>query len=116
VRRSAAALALAGWTAFVWITRIRNAARDGDSVLPYALSVAFLVLAIGVLGTLGRDRRWVLGLAVLTVVVWPIRIVDIAASGHSIGFVVVHLAIGAISIALAVLAYRESRRAAALAA
>jgi hypothetical protein len=116
VRRSAAALAFAGWTAFVWITRIRNAARDGESVLPYALSIAFLVLAIGILGTLGRDRRWVLGLAALTVVVWPIRIIDIAASGHSIGFVVVHVAIGVTSIALAVLAYRESRRVAALAA
>ena len=114
--RRSAALALAGWTAFVWITRIRNAARDGESVLPYALSVAFLVLAIGVLATLGRDRRWVLWLAAVTVVVWPVRIVDIAASGHSIGFVIVHVAIGAVSVALAVLAVRESRRARALAA
>ena len=109
--RRSAALALAGWTAFVWITRIRNAARDGDSVLAYVLPLVFLVLAIGILGTLGRDRRWVLGLAALTVVVWPIRTVDIAASGHSIGFVIVHVAIGAISVALAALAYRESRRA-----
>lgn len=110
-----AALALAGWTAFVWLTRVRNAARDGESVLTYALSVAFLVLAVGILATLGRDRRWVLGLAVLTVVVWPVRIVDIAASGHSVGFVVVHVAIGAISVALAVLAVRESRQTAAVA-
>jgi len=119
VRRSAVALALAGWTAFVWLTRIRNAARDGDSLLPYALSVSFLVLAFGVLGTLGRDRRWIVALAAWTVVVWPVRLVDIAASDHSAGFVAVHAAIGVLSVALAALAGRavwQERRAKAVAA
>jgi hypothetical protein len=112
-------MAFAGWTAFVWLTRIRNAARDGDSLLPYALSVSFLVLAIGVLGTLGRDRRWILGLAAWTVVVWPVRLVDIATSDHGAGFVIVHVAIGGLSIALAGLAtrtIRHQRRAARAAA
>jgi hypothetical protein len=116
VRRSAAALALAGWTAFVWLTRIRNAARDGDSLLPYALSVAFLVLAVGTLATLGRDRRWVYGLAGLTVVVWPIRLFDIAfGSDHGVGFILVHVAIGLVSVGLAALAAREVVRARRLA-
>ena len=91
----------------MWLTRIRNAARDGESVLPYVLSVSFLVLAVGVVATMGRDRRWVLALAAWTVIVWPIRLVDIAASSHGAGFVVVHVAIGAISIALAIVAARS---------
>jgi len=116
VRRSAAALALAGWTAFVWLTRIRNAAADGDSLWPYLLSVSFLVLAVGVLATLGRDRRWILGLAAWTVVVWAVRLVDIVIlSDHGAGFIVVHAAIGLVSVGLAVVAGREVIRARRLA-
>jgi hypothetical protein len=111
VRRSVAALALAGWTAFVWLTRIRNAARDGDSLWPYLVSVSFLVLAIGVLATLGRDRRWVLALVVSTLVVWPVRLVDIVfLSDDGAGFVAVHAAIGLLSIGIAVVAGREVAR------
>ena len=92
---------------FVWLTRVRNAARDGESFLPYALSVAFLVLAVGVIATLGRDRRWILALAASTALVWPVRLVDIATSDHGVAFVVVHVLIGAVSIALAVAAARS---------
>jgi len=108
VRRSFVALVFAGWTGFVWLTRIRNAARNADSVLAYAMSVAFLVLAIGIVATMGRDRRWVFALAALTAVVWPIRLVDIAASHHSLGFVIVHAAIGMLSVGLAAFAVRAA--------
>jgi hypothetical protein len=57
-------------------------------------------------------RRERLGLATLalagwTVVVWIVRGVDIATGDHSAGFVVVHLALGVISIALAAVAVRS---------
>jgi hypothetical protein len=64
-RRDALLLrAFAGWTIFIWATRILNILRDGDPdhgfgfkavhVVLAAVSVAFAVAAIG---AVGRSRR-----------------------------------------------------------
>ena len=110
------ALGLVAWTAFVWLTRVRNVL--GDDELSVAarttgllLAISFLVLAALVLLTAlrRRDRLAVaiLALAGWTVVVWIVRGIGIATGDHSEGFIVVHLALGAISIALAAVATRS---------
>jgi hypothetical protein len=109
------ALLLAAWTLFVWITRARNALGDDDlstagQAGALALSASFVVLAGLVLDATVRhgERRAALValLALWTVVVWPVRVVQIATADHGAGFVVVHVALGVISMALAVLAVR----------
>ena len=114
-RRRLPFVALAGWTLFVWLTRVRNVLGEdglgtGARLGGLALAASFLVLAGSVLAGAGR-RPGLLGpatrgLAAWTVVVWVVRGVDIALGDHSAGFVVVHLALGAVSIALAGLAVR----------
>ena len=118
-RPRTAALVAAGWTAFVWATRVANAVGDDDagageiagSVL---LAVSFLTLAALVAFTAVRRRellfRSVLALSVWTVAVWAVRTVDIVGSEHGVGFVVVHLALAVISVAACVWALRELGR------
>jgi hypothetical protein len=113
------------WTLFVWGGRIRNAFAD-DSLAgwslagPVLLSVSFTLpaLLLGV-GWLVRsrtvrptgDRATALDLgtkllATWTVAVWVVRATDIALLGeHSTAFVLVHLALAAVSAALAVTAW-----------
>ena len=109
---------LAGWTLFVWLTRVRNVVGDDDlgtggRVAGLALSASFVVLAALVLTGLGRRPEVLAGatraLAAWTVVVWLVRGVDIALGDHAAGFVVVHLALAALSIVLAGLAVRALR-------
>jgi hypothetical protein len=106
------------WTAFVWVGRIRNALTDADlvgadKVGPIVLAASFLVpaavLAVAWVGSLRTRRpleRWaavlLVALAVWTTGLWVVRAVDIAAfGGWSIGFVVVHTVLAAVSIGLA---------------
>jgi hypothetical protein len=114
--RSWPALGLAVWTLFVWLTRVRNAIGDGDlgfgeRATSLFLAASFVVLACLVLhaATRRRDRlgRDVLVLAGWTTVVWIVRGISIATGDHSVGFVVVHLVLGVISVALAALAVRS---------
>ena len=92
-------LVLAAWSLFVWAVRIGNAGADLGPVL---LSLTFVLLAIAVL--VSRGDAWPTRLlAGWTVAVWAVRIVDILLlSDHGAGFKVVHAALGAVSIALAV--------------
>jgi hypothetical protein len=114
--RSWPALGLAAWTLFVWLTRVRNAVSDGDlgfgeRALSLLLAASFVVLACFVLQAATRRRerlgRTVLVLAAWTTLVWIVRGMSIATGDHSIGFVIVHLLLGVISIALAALAVRS---------
>lgn len=99
MRRSTLALAL--WTLLVWGGRIRNAVTGDEGVAPVVLAAAFVTLAVAVLATRGH-RATVCGLAGWTVAVWVLRAVDIALlSDHDAGFVVVHLVLAVVSIALA---------------
>jgi hypothetical protein len=92
--------AFLGWTAFVWIGRIRN----GGSAL---LAASFLVLAAL---ALWRRRPWLTVLAVWTVAVWAVRTPYILVHDHPADFKVVHVVLAIVSIALAVSAQRHVQR------
>ncbi len=109
------AVLLAAWTLFVWLTRVRNAVGDDDlgntgKAGALVLSASFVVLACLVLDATVRhgDRRGALValLGLWTLVVWPVRVGQIATADHGAGFVVVHVALGVLSVAFAVLAVR----------
>ena len=106
-------VALATWTLVVWAGRIRNAVADDAGAGPVLLAVTFVALAVAVLLTRG-DRRAVVALAAWTVAVWAVRAVDIALlSDHDTAFVVVHLVLAVVSVALAAAAtaaVRSARR------
>ena len=102
-------LALAVWTLLVWAGRIRNAVADDAGTGPIVLAASFVALAVLVLVT--RMRGAVLALALWTVTVWTVRAVDIALlSDHDTAFVVVHLVLASLSVALAVWAARTVTR------
>jgi len=128
IRRSWIAVGvLVAFTLFVWLGRVRNALVDpalerSDRVGPLLLAMSFvvpaLVLLVGWVTALRRSSplaRWAAGvlgaLAVWTVGVWVLRIVDIAFAGdHSVGFVVVHGVLAAVSSGCAVWAVAAQRR------
>lgn len=118
--------AAVAWTAFVWFGRIRNALADealdsGARLATVALSMSMLLPAAVVAILAWRERRggptpalriasmvtlaWVTGL-------WAMRVIDIALFGdHAAAFVVIHVTLGVVSVALwlgAVLALVET--------
>lgn len=115
------------WTLFVWGGRLRNLWLEPGGLgvagrWSLAGAIAFTVLGLVVaavwltgrflprataLGSAPLERFVVLGLAGLTVVVWLIRGVDIALGDHGVGFIVVHLVLAGMSMALAWLAARR---------
>jgi peptidoglycan/LPS O-acetylase OafA/YrhL len=120
MRRHRAAAALVAWTFLVWTTRIANVWRDagldtGERWGRTLLALSFTVLAIAAGVALWRRLRQatvvVVGaLAAWTIAVWVVRGVGILAGDHDPGFKAVHTVLGVVSIALAVLAWRETRR------
>lgn len=107
------------WTAFVWVNRISNALRSdetsGAKTFSTVLSIAMLVLALAVLVALvrgwskGVDRtgaRWLLTAAIVTVVVWLVRVPQILLTDHTAGFKVVHVLLGVVSVVLAALVWQ----------
>ena len=115
-------LALVVWSAYVWSTRIRNAAGDatlssGGKAFSIALSTTFIGFAVA--GVVVLVRAWSRSLtsteslvlkafAGWTVLVWLVRVPMIVADGHSVPFKVVHAVLGLISIALAALVWRST--------
>jgi hypothetical protein len=120
MRRRPAALALVGWTLFVWTTRIFNIWGDADldtaekaGRTGLALSFTLLAAAVIVMLWRGSRRSGVRALGALagwTVAVWVVRDVRILLADHDLGFTVVHLVLGVVSIVLAVWAWREATR------
>jgi hypothetical protein len=120
MRRRPAALALVGWTLFVWTTRIFNVRGDadldtGEKLGRTGLALSFTLLAVAVLAALwrgnARARLVAVGaLAAWTVAVWVVRDIRIVAADHDLGFTVVHLVLGVVSIVLAAWAWREATR------
>jgi hypothetical protein len=120
MRRRPFAIALVGWTFFVWTTRIANIWRDealdgGDKLGRTALAVSFTVLAIAVVVTLWRraERASLVAVGALagwSVAVWVVRDGRILFADHDVSFKVVHTVLAVVSIVLAVLAWREARR------
>lgn len=106
------AAALAGWTVFVWGTRVRNIARDGGSTVSLLTSLALVALAVVVAVSLvrgGRPRAAVPALAAATIVAWALRTPGILVADHAVGFKVVHTVLALVSVALAVAALRADR-------
>jgi hypothetical protein len=105
---------LAGWTAFVWLTRIKNADGDLGATL---VAVAFVALALAVV----VRHRAAIALAALTIVVWSVRTPMILLHDHDGAFKGVHTALALVSIGLSAWVLREvdverKRQAAATAA
>jgi hypothetical protein len=120
MRRHRAAAALVAWTFLVWTTRVANIWRDADldtgerwGRILLALSFTVLAIAAGVAlwRRLAQATVVAVGaLAAWTVAVWVVRGIGILAADHDLGFKVVHTVLAVVSIALAVLAWRETRR------
>ena len=104
--------ALALWTVLVWGTRISNILSDGGGA--GALTVAVGLTALGaaaIASLLTRRLPWAVpALAVATVVVWAVRVPLVLAHDHEAAFVVVHLVLAAVSLALAVGSLPSVRR------
>lgn len=113
-----------GWTLFAWFSRLRNQARKpgglaeaglwtlGSSAIFISLA-AFVTVAALLSGRFGPARvvRPVsLNLLVaLTIGFWLFRAPDIIRGDHSAGFIVLHVALGVVSVGLALMAWRFER-------
>jgi len=101
---------LAGWTLFVWGTRINNALGDaelsgGGKAFSIGLSVTLIALAVA--AVVARLRRHPVAERIATIFawvsigVWVIRLPMILIADHSVGFKVVHGLLGLVAISLA---------------
>jgi hypothetical protein len=110
------AFSLAGWSVFVWATRIRNALGQDDlstggKAVAVGVASAFTVGGIALLVAALRRAQLVAAvrvLAAVTIVYWPIRVVQIVLADHGAAFVAVHVALGVISVGLALWAWARS--------
>jgi hypothetical protein len=110
------------FTMFVWVQRLVNLARGDESSVTVSVALSVVLLALAVASALGllvvATRRWVTPppavamvwrvAAAVTVVVWVVRAVQITLDWRSVGFVVVHVVLAAVSIALAVGTWRAA--------
>jgi hypothetical protein len=120
MRRHRAAAALIAWTFLVWTTRIANIWRDADLDTGERWGRTLLALSFTVLAIAAGVALWrrllqatvvaVGALAAWTIAVWVVRGVGILVGDHDLGFKAVHTILAVVSIALAVLAWRETRR------
>jgi hypothetical protein len=120
-RRLPATIALCVWTLLVWTTRIGNIWGDDDLTSGErwgrtGLALSFTVLALTVGHAVYHRTSW-RGVAVKvfagwTIGVWVTRSIGIATGDHDAAFVIVHLVLAVVSIALSLLAVREESRAA----
>lgn len=114
-RPTAVLLGFAAWTFLVWATRVDNVlGEDGlgaaDRAWRIALAASFAVPA-AVLAVLVVRRRAAAAplarvLAAWTVAVWAVRATGIVLADHDTAFTLVHVALGLVSAALAVAAWR----------
>jgi len=110
--------ALAAWSVFVWGNRLNNLRTDdssanerlaslGMSAVSLALALAAIVFVVrawrsGWTAPTSAQRLVLRVFAGWTVGVWVVRGIGIALAGRSVPFVVVHLVLAVISIAIAV--------------
>ena len=120
MRRRPAALALVGWTLLVWTTRIFNIWGDadlatGEKLGRTGLALSFTLLAVAVIVALwrGSPRAGLVAVGALagwSVAVWVVRDLRIVVADHDLGFIVVHVILGVVSVILAAWAWREATR------
>ena len=112
-------LAFVAWTAFVWGNRISNTLRSEESTGAKAfstvLSLVLLGFAVAVVVVVAKAWKSNLGAggakvlmtaAVLTVVVWLVRVPMILAADHEAPFKIVHVGLGVVSVVLAALVWQ----------
>ena len=116
-RTPVAVFVLAVWTLLVWSNRVYNIASDsanGDG-LDLARAIAFVLVGLAVaVVALAPTSPEVLHRVVsvagwASIALWATRIVTIPMGDHDVAFVVVHLVLAAISIALALWAMASTR-------
>ncbi|MEY2569890.1 MAG: hypothetical protein QOE63_240 [Acidimicrobiaceae bacterium] len=103
-----ASLVLAGWSIFIWVTRIKNA--DGDvGVTIYAGALVAVAIVVALLAWKRRPQLRAAArlLAVITGAIWAIRLPSIMLNEHPAGFKVVHAVLGIASFGLAAWVLRE---------
>ena len=118
--RHRATVALVVWTLLLWTTRIANIWRDADLDTGERWGRTLLALSFTVLAIAAGVALWrrllqatvvaVGALAAWTIAVWVVRGVGILVGDHDPGFKAVHTVLAVVSIALAALAWRETRR------
>lgn len=114
-------VALVAWTLVIWGQRISNIWQDQDldpsgRLSRTALAASFVVLALVVAIAGWRASRETLVravgvLGVWTTVVWLVRATDILFGDHGAAFKLVHTLLAIVSVALALIAYRQARHA-----
>ncbi len=111
---------LAGWTAFVWVTRIVNVFGDDEQsagvvVRELIAPLIFLVVAAWVAWVaLARRERLPQAISVLgawTLIAWLVSLPGIAFGGHGAAFVIVHSGLAVVSVGLCVLANESGAKA-----
>jgi len=116
VRTWPAVAALCGWTAFLWIIRIKNAV--GDDRASASGKVIAVITALAFLGAAGAlasahvrshagRRRAAAVFALISIVYWLIRAATIVVRDHPIGFTVVHAVLALITVGLGVWVLRS---------
>jgi len=115
-------LAFVLWTVFVWGNRISNTLRSEESAssktFSTVLSVILLAFAVAVIVVVAKawksqislsGAKVLMAAAVLTVVVWLVRVPMILMADHGDkdpGFKIVHVGLGLISVVLAALVWQ----------
>ncbi len=112
-------LAFVAWTAFVWGNRISNTLRSEESAgaktFSTVLSLVLLGFALAVVVVVAKAWKSNLGTggakvlmaaAVLTVVVWLVRVPMILVADHGAPFKIVHVGLGVVSVVLAALVWQ----------
>ena len=117
-----AVFALAAWTLFLWISRLRNVLVDDDLTSAgrawrVGVVVVFVFLALWVAfswrSRAERPQRLRLALQVLvnwTIVFWMVRGVGILLDDHDVGFTVIHTLLMLVSIGVALWAWPRQVR------
>ena len=115
IRRRVLLLLFVAWSAFVWGNRISNTLRSDESTgaktFSTVLSIIVLLFALAVL--IVTIRAWRTGIgdaggtvlvsaAVVTILVWLVRVPQILLADHGAPFKIVHVLLGVVSIVLAV--------------
>ena len=104
-------LVLVVWTVFLWVSRLRNVFSDDDLTAfgtAWRVGVVVVFVALAVLATTGR----LVGVLIAwTIGFWLVRGGGILLDGdHDAGFKVIHTALMAVSIGLAMWAWRSRSR------
>ena len=98
---------LAGWTVLIWIGRVRNIVAADGAIAELVVPVALVSLG---LAALMRPKQAGRPLALVTAAVWLLRVPLLVIHDHSAAFVAVHLVLATVSLTLAALTLRGTRR------